>query len=62
MGNSVNPKTGKWTESIVTQVKYRKYNTKGRWQSFVVDGKMPSDHQKLVDRVIAKMAEKRPHG
>lgn len=54
VGTSITPKTGKVTEGTITRVRFRKYGSKGRFQSFVVVGKMPTDNQKLVDAYVVK--------
>lgn len=55
----VNPRTGRTGEEVVTNVRYRKFGSKGRFETFVVAKKMPRDHQKLVDAYIAAVEKVR---
>lgn len=56
----INTKTGKVSkEEIVTRVQYRKFGSKGRFQSFVVMKKMPRDHQRLVDAYEAEVEKQK---
>lgn len=61
-GFSIDIKTGKTRDTKpkeYTRVKYRKLNSKGRWNSFVVQGDVPKDHQELVNAYLRKQEEER---
>jgi hypothetical protein len=54
VGFGVNIKTGKiGKEELITRIRFRKAGSRGRFQTFVVQGKIPADLQQLVDKYLA---------
>lgn len=47
--NALNQTTGKWVKKMGSRVRYRKFGSRGRFESFVCIGIVPADHQALVD-------------
>jgi hypothetical protein len=59
---AMNTRTGKWrtVDREITRVKYRRAGSRGRFETFVVEGALPDDLQALVDKFEESRKPARP--